>query len=177
MSQRVLRAVFAREEDLLPAVRELRERRYEIADIHVPYAVHGLDRAAGLRPSRVSWVGAAFAFAAALGIMVFQVWTSAVSWPLDVGGKPFASHPSFVPATFEMGVLLGGLGSVAALLVAARLYPGKRAELVHPAVTDDRFVVTLAETDAAFDAAATRALCERLGAVEVLEHLIPEGRR
>jgi hypothetical protein len=177
MSRRVLRTVFAREEDLLLAVRALREQRFVIDDIHTPYAVHGLDRVAGLKPSRVSWVGATFAFLAAFGIMAFQVWTSAVSWPINVGGKPFASHPSFVPATFEMGVLLGGLGSVAALLVSARLYPGKRARLVHPGVTDDRFVVTLAETDASFDVAQTRALCERLGAVEVFEQVIAEEAR
>lgn len=176
MSRRVLLAVFAHEEDLLLAVGELRAADYVLDDIHTPYAVHGLDRVAGLRPSRVSWVGASAAFLAAFGIMAFQVWTSAVSWPLDVGGKPFASHPSFVPATFEMGVLLGGLGAVAALLVSARLYPGKEARLVHPAVTDDRFVVTIAETDAAFDSVATRALCERLGAVEVFERIAEEGR-
>jgi hypothetical protein len=177
VSRRVLLGVFASEEDLLGAVRALRGERYVIDDVFVPYAVHGLDRAAGLAPSRISWVGAGAGFLAAFAIMAFQVWVSAVSWPLNVGGKPFASHPSFVPATFELGVLLGGLGAVAALFIAARLYPGKEPRLVHPAVTDDRFVVVVGEGDAGFDVEAAGALCARHGAVEVREELRQEGRR
>ena len=36
-----------------------------------------------------------------------QIWTSATSWALNVGGKPFRSVPAFVPVTFEIMVFCG----------------------------------------------------------------------
>ena len=51
----------------------------------------------------------------------FEIWTSAVSWPLNVGGKPFNSLPAFVPviAASALGhwlfwTLRPGAGRVAA---------------------------------------------------------------
>ncbi len=62
----------------------------------------------------------------------FQWWTSAVSWPLNVGGKPWNSLPAFVPIIFEGMVLAAGLGTVFALLVVARLRPGKQDDANRP---------------------------------------------
>jgi len=45
MSDRVLLAKFAHEEDLLASTSELRRKGYKIVDAFTPYAVHGLDRA------------------------------------------------------------------------------------------------------------------------------------
>jgi mono/diheme cytochrome c family protein len=98
-----------------------------------------------------------------------QFWTSAVYWPLNVGGRPWNSLPAFVPVTFELMVLCAGLGVVATFLVVSRLYPGKGTRLPYPGVTDNRFVLVLKETDAAFDAGATRRLLEHHGAVHTEE--------
>ena len=84
----------------------------------------------------------------------FQWWTSAVSWPLNVGGKPWNSLPAFVPIIFEGMVLAAGLGTVFALLVVARLRPGKKMMPIIPGVMDDRFALLVEETDATFDATA-----------------------
>ena len=120
-------AVFDNETDLLAATRAAREAGCEIVDVYTPYAVHGLDEAMGLRPSRLGWVcflcGAA---GAALAVWA-QFWTSAVDWPLNVGGKPFNSLPAFVPVIFEVCVLLAGLGVVGALLLRCRLWPGRES--------------------------------------------------
>ncbi len=37
----------------MAAVKALRRAGYSIVDIYAPYAVHGLDRAAGFRPTRL----------------------------------------------------------------------------------------------------------------------------
>lgn len=52
MSDRILLATFEREDDLLAATKEVRRKGYKIIDAFTPYAVHGLDRAMGLKPSR-----------------------------------------------------------------------------------------------------------------------------
>ena len=56
MSQRILVATFDDEGDLLNAVTAVRRQGLRIADAFTPYAVHGLDHAMGLRPSRLTWV-------------------------------------------------------------------------------------------------------------------------
>ena len=104
----------------------------------------------------------------------FQWWTSAVSWPLNVGGKPWNSLPAFVPIIFEGMVLAAGLGTVFALLVVARLRPGKNATPIVAGVMDDRFVLLIEETDAAFDAVAVSKLLRGCHAVEVSERVLED---
>jgi hypothetical protein len=55
-------------------------------------------------------------------------------------------------------VLLGGLSTVAALFIRARLYPGKEEELAIPGVTDDTFTLVLREPAAAAEVARACAL-------------------
>lgn len=169
MSCRILVGSFDQEEDLLEAVARVRKEGWRIVDVYVPYAVHGLDRALGLRPSRLSWV--AF-FCGTLGVVAavwFQFWTTAVDWPINVGGRPWNSLPAFVPTTFEMMVLFAGLGIVAAFLLACRLYPGKKPDLSFSGVTDNHFVLVLQERDASFDADVVRRMLGACHAVDAEE--------
>ncbi|HXG58511.1 MAG TPA: quinol:electron acceptor oxidoreductase subunit ActD, partial [Thermoanaerobaculia bacterium] len=95
-----------------------------------------------LRPSRIGWACAIGGFAGAALILAFQSWTSAIDWPLDVGGKPLYSFPAFVPVTFEVGVICGAFATVFAFFFRSRLWPGKK-ERVTSGITDDRFVVVV----------------------------------
>jgi hypothetical protein len=99
----------------------------------------------------------------------FEYWTSAVDWPVNVGGKPWDSLPAFVPITFEVMVLFAGLSTVFAFFLVSRLYPGKRAVITDKGTTDDRFALVLEECDAAFDPNEVRSLLESYGAIEVTE--------
>jgi hypothetical protein len=177
MSRRMLMSVFDREEDAVAAVRTLKQHGYAPDAIHAPWASHALLEAAGLPHSRLGWVCAAAGFLAAGLTLLFEIWTSASSWPLNVGGKPFNSLPAFVPPMFEAGVLFAGLATVAAFFVRSRLYPGKRAAVPWSGVTDSAFVLLLEEKDAAFDPAAVRALCRSCGAVAVEERIETGGTR
>lgn len=174
MSKRTLVAVFEREADLVRAVMAARKADLRIGDVYTPYAVHGLDRALGWRPSRLGWACAFCGLAGAIFMLWFQWWTSAVSWPLNVGGKPWNSLPAFVPIIFEGMVLAAGLGTVFALLVVARLRPGRRATQIVPGVMDDRFALLVEETDATFDAVAASELLRSCHAVEVSERVLED---
>ncbi len=175
MSQRVLLATFHREEDLLDAVRAARSRDATILDVYSPYAVHGLDEALGWRPSRLTWACGVSGAAGALFMLWFQFWTSAVDWPLNIGGKPFNSLPAFVPVIFEAMVLCGAVGTVLAFLYVARLRPGKRARLIRGDVTDNRFALIIEQTDAAFDVPQMTALLEQHHAQQIEEFAIHLG--
>lgn len=163
--------VFEREDDILNATRAVRERRFRIVDVFVPYAVHGLDKAMGLRPSRLPWISLALGVIGASLKIWFEFWTTATDWPINVGGKPWNSLPAFVPVTFEVMVLFAGIGTVVAFLIGRRLLPGRKAVLPFPGVTDDKFVLVMEETDAAFDVAQVTTMLEEFNVVRVEERV------
>ncbi len=175
MSDRLLLATFEHEEDLLAATTAVREKGYRILDVFTPYAVHGLDRAMGLKPSRLTWVCFVCGMIGVLGALWFEHWSAAQSWPLDVGGKPWNSLPSDIPVAFEMMVLLAGFGSVFALLGVCRLFPGKRASYIYERATDDRFVLVLDQTGSAFDLQATERLLREFHTIAIEERSTSDG--
>jgi hypothetical protein len=174
VSRRVLIGTFDDEHEVLEATAAARARGWDVLDVYSPHPVHGLDEALGLAPSRLPWVCFA-AGAAALALAVWlQVWTSAVDWPLDVGGKPLLSLPAFVPVAFELTILLAGLAVFAATFARSGLFPGRRGQAPVPGITDDRFAIVILEGDAAFSASEARETLRRHGALEVSE-AIHEG--
>ena len=176
MSRRLFIGVFDNEVDMIAAVRAARLNGHTIVDVHTPYPVHGLDAAMGLAPSRLPWmVFGAGLLAAALKVW-FEYWTTAVDWPVNVGGKPWNSLSAFVPVTFEVMVLFAGLSAVFGFFVVCRLFPGKRAVLPVPGVTDDRFAVILEEKDSTFDVSAVEKLFRSLNAVAIDEQIAEVSR-
>jgi hypothetical protein len=172
VSRRLLVLGFEREGDLLRAVAHARSCGHEIVEVYAPYPVHGLPEAQGVAPSRLPWVCLAGGLLGLGGGLALQAWTSAVDWPLNVGGKPFLSWPAFVPVAFELVILLAGLSTVAAFLHRERLRPGKRVAVPLAGTTDDRFALVLAPSGASYvPEVAERTYRERFGAVEALETL------
>lgn len=150
-NRRFLLGVFDKEENILSATNETRERGLKIADVYTPYAVHGLDKAMNLKPSRLPWVCFALGIAGAAFKVWFEFWTSATDWAINVGGKPWNSLPAFVPVTFEVMVLFAALSTVLVFFIGRRLLPGKRPKLTFEGVTDNKFALVIEETDAGFD--------------------------
>ncbi len=169
MSRRIVVGAFENESSLLEATRDSRESGLKIVDAYTPYAVHGLDRAMGLRPSRLPWVCFIAAITGAALKLAFEFWVAMYDWPINIGGKPWNSLPAFVPVTFEVMVLSAGLTTVFVFLVVARLRPAKRPALPCVGITDDRFVLVLEETGAQADFARIRRMLESHDAVEVEE--------
>ncbi len=175
MSNRVLLATFEHEDDLLAATTAVRRQGLGIVDVFTPYAVHGIERAMGLRQSRLTWVCFICGMTGALGMLWFQHWVAAISWAVDVGGKPWNSLPSDAPVAFEAGVLLAGFGSVFALFAVSRLYPGKSPKMISPRVTDDHFVLVIDQHDAGFDIKAVTRMLNEFDAVSVEEEVTSES--
>ena len=151
MSQRVLIGIFDSEDAILQATDSARLRGLKIVDVFAPYAVHGLDKAMGLECSKLPWVCFVLGLFGASFKVWFEYWTTASDWPINVGGKPWNSLPAFVPITFEVMVLFAGISTVLAFFGMNRLWPGRRAALLDPRVSNDRFALVLEEDNAAFD--------------------------
>jgi hypothetical protein len=169
---RNLMGVFTREEEILEVTRACRAQGYEIVDVYAPYAVHGLDRAMGLTPSRITWVCFLLGAMGAGGMLWFQIWASAVDWALNVGGKPLNSYQAFIPVAFETAVLMAGVGTVGVLLLRSRLFPWVKADLAHPRVTDDHFVLAIRQTDADLDPGMAERIMREHGAIDVREDTV-----
>ncbi len=175
MSKHVLLATFEHADDLLAATTVVRGKGLRIVDAFTPYAVHGLDRAMGLRSSRLTWVCFICGMIGVSGMLCFEHLVASVWWPINVGGKPWNSLPSDVPVSFEAAVLLAGFGSVFALLAVSRLFPGKKARKIPARVTDDQFVLVIEKTDAAFDATSLEKMLMCHNAVDVEEYIEKNG--
>jgi len=175
MSKRLFIGVFENEDDTLAAIKVSRRQGFKIVDVHAPYAIHGVEEAMGLSPSRLPWFVFAVGLLGAILKVWFEFWTTAVDWPVNVGGKPFNSLPAFVPVTFEVMVLFAALGAVLSFFIVCRLFPGKRAKLPVAGVTDHRFAVVLEQTDSTFEPAEVERLFEKLHAVHVEEQITGEA--
>lgn len=130
--------------DLMAVAEKARvDKGFKNMDAYSPYPIHGMEDALGLKPSWVATAArAGLIGGAALGFL-FQSWTSAIDWPINIGGKPFVSWPAWIPITFETGVLLAGFTNLLALFVAANLYPRAKTVVLSRRVTDDRFILVI----------------------------------
>jgi hypothetical protein len=156
--------------ELYHACEGVRDAGYTRWDAHTPFPVHGLDRAMGLKASRLPWVVLVMALGGATTGMGLQGWVSTMAYRLVVSGKPFFSWPAYIPITFELGVLGGAVGAVFGMFAFNQL-----PTLHHPLfasarferASDDGFFISIESWDPLFDADRTVDLLRRLGAKEV----------
>jgi hypothetical protein len=171
--KRVHVLVFDEPEATVGAVRRLRGEGFEVADVHSPFPLHGVEEALSLRPTRIALATLVGGLVGGIGKLGFQGWVHVVDWPMNIGGKPDTALPALVPVTFEITVLVAAFATLGALFLRRRLFPrlvpAPAPRQPHPRVTDDRFAVLVVERDASFAPDRFRRLCEALGPVEVVE--------
>ncbi|MDP7070664.1 MAG: DUF3341 domain-containing protein [Phycisphaerales bacterium] len=178
-----LAAQFSTPAGISEAAKKVREAGYRWFDCHVPFPVHGLDKAMGV-PYTVLPVIVFFGGLTGLCLAIFlQVFTnslevdiwaivSVVGYQFEVSGKPLISTPAFVPVAFELTVLLAALTCVSFML-----FLNKLPCLYHPVlkspklkrITDDRFVLVIEARDPEFARSTTEALLESLGPERIVE--------
>jgi hypothetical protein len=127
---------------LLEAARKIREQNYEFWDTYTPYPVHGLEHAQGLKRSVLPFITFAAGLTGATLGFVLQYWTSAIDWPIIVGGKPFNSWPAFVPVMFECTILFAGLATAGAMILFNGL-PNVKRRIFDTAITRDKFAIVI----------------------------------
>jgi hypothetical protein len=156
-------------QSLLEGVKKLRADGIKIKDVLTPYPIHHLDKALGLKRSLLPKAGLVAGIMGAAGAFLFQAWVLTVDYPVDIGGKPQFAYPSFIPLTFELGVLLASLALVFGFLFRSKLGLGAKNKIYDRRNTDDRLGVVL-EVPGESREEDIRALEEqfqRTGAMEV----------
>ncbi len=163
-------AEFATPAALYEACEGVRDAGYTRWDAHAPFPVHGLDRAMGLRASRLPWISLVMALGGAATGMGLQGWVSTIAYPLVISGKPFFSWPAFIPVTFELAVLGGAVGAVFGMFALNQLptfYHPLFSSARFERASDDGFFISIEAWDPKFDASQTVELLRRLGATSV----------
>jgi len=163
-------AQFQGADELLLAVRELRGMGYTQLEAYTPYAVDGLADALGPTRNRIPLLVLLGGLCGGFGTLWLEWYASVVDYPIDVGGRPDASWPAFIPAALEMTILFAALFGVIGLFVANGL-----PRLNHPlfdvprfeAASRDGFFLWLRADDACFDARQTHADLTRLAPLAI----------
>jgi hypothetical protein len=167
-----LAAELAGADALLAAARAVHAAGYRHAEAYAPFAVEGLPEALGLRSRGIALACLVGGVLGGLGGFFMQWYAIAVSYPIDIGGRPAFSWPMFVPVSFSLMVLCGALAAIAAMLWRAGM-----PRLYHPIfdtpdfelATRNRFFLALRSDDPVFNAQIARALLARQHPIRICE--------
>jgi hypothetical protein len=161
--------VFDDEDVLMHAVHDIRHEGVKIHEVFSPYPIHGLDENLGYKRSRLPM--AAFMFGATGTTLALTMMFSmnGFDWPMNIGGKPNAALPDFIPITFECTVLLAAFGMVGTFFTASNLFPWSKAKIFDVRSTDDKFIMAIDLSNNKFSKDQIAQILKSKGATEVNE--------
>ncbi|HWB20645.1 MAG TPA: DUF3341 domain-containing protein [Phycisphaerales bacterium] len=168
---------------ILEAAKKVREAGYKWWDCNVPFPVHGLDKAMGVRPTILPLLVFGGGLTGTLLAIALQVFTNSTNlsfwalvpvhgYPFLVSGKPFISGPAFVPVAFELTVLLASLTSFGAMMLLNGLPRHYHPVLKSPKMaraTDDRFYLVIEARDPKYSPTKTAEFLKTLRPLQVSE--------
>ena len=137
---RVFCGIWSDEGTFVKAVKELKSKGYKNFSAITPFPVHGLEEKMDIKRSWIPWVTFLFGLTGCSFGLWFTWFTSAVSWPLNIGGKPMWSLPAFIPVIFELTILFAALSTVGALLYACGL-PRLLPPILDKGLSSNKFAI------------------------------------
>ena len=169
-----LMAEFVNTSSVIHAAEKVRDAGFRKWDVFTPFPIHGMDKAMGLKNSKVGWfsfLGGVIGYTSGM-LMIW--WMNAVDYKIVVGGKPMFSPFGAFPPSYELTILLGAFGAIGGMLFLNRL-----PRLHHPLLknkrfagaTHDKFYIVIETTDPKYSETETRKLLETAGSkhIEMVE--------
>ena len=169
-----LMAEFVNTSSVIHAAEKVRDAGFRKWDVFTPFPVHGMDKAMGLKNSKVGWFAFLGGVTGYTSGMLMIWWMNAVDYRIVVGGKPMFSPYGAFPPSYELTILLGAFGAIGGMLFLNRL-----PRLHHPllknkrfgGVTHDKFYIVIETADPKYSEVETRRLLETAGSkhIEMVE--------
>jgi len=167
-----LMAEFDNADALLKAAQRTYDEGYRRMDAYSPFPIHGLAEAVGYRHRILPWLVLAGGILGGVAGFWLQYWVSVIELPVNIGGKPLNSWPSFIPVTFECTILGAALTAVLGMLALNGLprpyHPVFNAERFRLA-SSSRFFLCIEAADRKFELSAVTAYLKSLSPYGVIE--------
>jgi len=165
-------AEFENPKALVRAAKKAYKEGYRDLDAYSPFPIHGLHEVIGFKKNAVAPIMLFCGLTGAAAGFGMQCLSMAWHYPYMVGGRPPISWPSFIPVTYECGILSAGIAGTLAMILLNGL-----PRLHHPIfsaknfenATNDAFFLCIEAKDPKFDQTGTRSFVESLGPKEVSE--------
>jgi hypothetical protein len=160
-----LMAEFGSAQELVDAAHKTHHEGYHEIDAYSPFPIEGLADVIGFHKNRVPFVVLVGGLIGALSGFGLQYWVAAITYPVNVGGRPYFSWPSFIVVTFELTILFAGL-SAAFGMIALNGLP----QPYHPVfnvpefakASESKFFLVVSSSDPKYDVARTRDFLKTL---------------
>ena len=167
-----LMAEFDNPTDVVEAARATYDRGYRRINAYSPYPIEELAEAIGFHRTRLPVIVLLGGILGGLIGYGLQYYVAVIDYPINVGGRPLHSWPSFMPITFEMTVLFAAFAAVFGMLALNKLpqpyHPVFNAERFALA-SRDRFFLVIEARDPKFDHDRARMFLLSLNPKEVVD--------
>jgi hypothetical protein len=168
----ILLAEFSRGDLLRDAARAARQAGYGLVDAFTPFPIEGVVEELNPKPSHIRvtmFIGGVGVAALAYGLE----WYSAVlDYPINSGGRPLHSWPTFVLFPFAIGILAAAVSGLIALLVQSglpRLHHPLFAVSGFALASQDAFLLAVQSPQSENDLQRARDWLRGAGAVAIWE--------
>jgi hypothetical protein len=165
-------AEFDSAQALVDAARQTHQAGYQKIDAYSPFPVEGLAEEIGFHHNAVPLVVLIGGIVGGLSGYLMQYWISVIDYPLNIGGKPTHSWPSFIVITFEMTILFAGLSAVLGMLALNGLPMPYHPVFNVPRfalASKDRFFLIVFSSDPKYHPAEIRKFMEGLAPRSISE--------
>jgi hypothetical protein len=167
-----LMAEFDSAQELVAAAHKTHAEGYRKMDAYSPFPIEGLAEAIGFHKNRVSLVVLIGGLIGLITAYSLQYWVAVITYPTNIGGRPYHSWPSFIIVTFELTILFGGISSAVGMLALNGL-PMPYHPVFNVAefakATENKFFLVVESSDPQYDAARTRSFLSSLAPRMVAE--------
>lgn len=167
-----LLAEFDTPEALIAGIDKVQGDGYDDLDAYTPFPIHDVCEKIAKQKSKVPLLVFFGGLTGATVGFCFQWWATAVSYPMNIGGRPLFSWPAFIPATFELLILFASFSAVFGMFMLNGLprphHPVFNVPQFERASTD-RYFLLIKASDPRFEQSVTRAALEGLGSEGVYD--------
>lgn len=158
--------------ELVDAARQVRDAGYRKTDAFTPFPLHEIDEALGIKRSILPFLVLAGGFAGLLAGLGLEIWVHAIDYPLNIGGRPYVSLPSFIPPAYELTILFASFTAVLGMLFLNGL-----PQPYHPVfnvprfalATREKFFLIIEAKDPLYEYEKARSFMESLNPQEVFD--------